>query len=239
MIQRLRDQIGGKGIDMQTIGILLVMFLIAVVFWNTILIYPIKVFVVILHEFSHGLAAIVSGGSIERIEINQRIGGVCYTRIPPTFWARFIVASAGYLGSIFWGGLILIIASRTKYDNILGMLIGGFLILLSVLYIRTMFGFLFTAGFGVALILIAYFAQNVVTDVLMKFLGMTSCLYVIIDIKEDLIDRTAIGSDADAIAQLLGIQSLSVPVGIFWIILALLSFGLFLWIASKGESERS
>ena len=100
-------------IDVQTIGILSAMFAIAIIFWHSYLIYPIKVFVVILHEFSHGLAAVLTGGSIVKIEISQQVGGVCYTR----GGVRFIVASAGYLGSIFWGGLILIIAARTKYDN--------------------------------------------------------------------------------------------------------------------------
>ena len=221
-----------KQLDWQTLGILAGMFLIALIFWNTIFIYPIKLFVVILHEFSHGLAAILTGGSIVKIEVDQRIGGVCYTR----GGSLFIVASAGYLGSILWGGLILIIASRTKHDKILGMAIGGLLILLSILYIRNLFGFLFTAGFGAALAAISYFASNHIVDMLMKFLGMTSCLYVLIDIKEDLIQRTNIGSDADAIAQLLGAQALSLPIGIFWILLALAAFAFFLWISSKGET---
>ena len=220
-------------IDVQTIVILSAMFVVAVIFWHSYLIYPIKVFVVILHEFSHGLAAVLTGGSIVKIEISQQVGGVCYTR----GGVRFIVASAGYLGSIFWGGLILIIAARTKYDNIMGMIIGGFLILLSALYIRNRFGLLFTAGFGVVLAIVSYMAKNVVIDIIMKFLGMTSCLYVIIDIKSDLIDRTGIGSDADTIARLLGSQSLSILIGIVWILIAILAFGVFLWIAGRGETE--
>jgi hypothetical protein len=219
--------------DVQTIGILLVMFVVAVIFWHSFLIYPIKLFVVILHEFSHGIAAVLTGGSIVKIEINQQVGGVCYTM----GGSRFIVASAGYLGSIFWGGLILIIAVRTKYDNIMGMIIGGFLILLSALYIRNLFGFLFTAGFGALLAIVSYKAKNVVIDLVMKFLGMISCLYVIIDIKEDLIDRSNIGSDADAIARLLGSQSLSVLIGIVWILIAIFAFVFFLWIASRGETK--
>jgi hypothetical protein len=218
-------------IDAQTIGILLGMFVVAVVFWNSLLIYPIKLFVVILHEFSHGLAAVVTGGGIVKIEVSRQIGGVCYTR---GGWP-LIVASAGYLGSIFWGGLILLIAARTKYDNIMGMAIGGLLILVAIGFIRNWFGFLFTAGFGVALAVVSYFAKNVIIDLFMKFLGMTSCLYVIIDIKEDLIDRSNIGSDADLIARLLGIQSLSVLIGITWILIAVCAFGGFLWIASRGE----
>ncbi len=221
-----------KQFDWRMLGILAGMFLIAAIFWDTVFIYPIKLFVVILHEFSHGLAAIATGGSIVKIEVDPRIGGVCYTR----GGSLFFIASAGYLGSILWGGLILVLASRTKHDKILGMAIGGLLIVLSIFYIRNLFGFLFTAGFGAALAAISYFAQERIVDILMKFLGMTSCLYVMIDIKEDLIQRTNVGSDADVIAQLLGSQALSMPIGIFWILLALVAFGFFLWVSGKGET---
>ena len=223
-----------KKFDWQTLGFLTAMFIIAMVFWNSLLIYPIKLFVVILHELSHGLAAVITGGDIVKIEISRQIGGVCWTR----GGSRFIVASAGYLGSILWGGVILIIAARTRYDNILGMVTGGLLVLVSLLYIRNLFGFLFTVGFGVFLLIISYAAQNKMTDMLMKFLGMTSCLYVIIDIKSDLIDRSNIGSDADTIAQLLGMQSLSAPVGFLWIVIAVAAFGCFLWVAGQGEGKR-
>ncbi|PIE36297.1 hypothetical protein CSA56_00570 [candidate division KSB3 bacterium] len=220
-----------RRIDPRTLGILFVMFLFATVFWNTLLIYPIKLFVVILHEFSHGLAAVLTGGKIVKIEVNQLAGGICSTM----GGSRFIVASAGYLGSIFWGGVILMIATRTKRDNVLGIVIGGFLIVLSLLYIRNLFGFLFTVGFGVLLIVISAVAHNNIVDILMKFLGMTSCLYVIIDIKSDLIDRSGIGSDADTIARLLGFPGLSVFIGLVWIVLALIAFIGFLWIASKRD----
>ena len=220
-----------KRLDWQTVGMLAAMFVVAGIFWDTIFIYPIKLFVVALHEFSHGVAAILTGGSIVRIEIDYRIGGLCYTQGGSTFF----VASAGYLGSIVWGGIILMIAVRTRRDKLLGMVIGGLLTLLALVYIRNPFGFFFTVGFGLALGAISFFARDAVVDLLLKFLGMTSCLYVIIDIKEDLIQRSGVGSDADAIAKLLGAPALSVPIGIFWILLALGAFAFFLWFAGQGE----
>lgn len=51
-------------IDVQTIVILSAMFVVAVIFWHSYLIYPIKVFAVILHEFSHGLAAVLKDRSM-------------------------------------------------------------------------------------------------------------------------------------------------------------------------------
>jgi hypothetical protein len=212
---------------------LAVMFLVALAFWNTMFIYPIKLFVVILHELSHGLAAELTGGEMIAIEISEQVGGVCYYR----GGIELVVASAGYLGSMLWGGVILVISARTRWDNLLGMFIGLSLLVLSVLYIRNTFGLLFTAGFGLAMILICWFLKNQLVDLLMKFLGITSCLYVLADIKSDLIDRTGIGSDADAIAQMLGVPGLSVAIGVFWSVIAFVALFGFLKISAVGEGD--
>ena len=45
-------------------------------------------------------------------------------------------------------------------------------------------------------------------------------------------------SDADAIARMLGIQSLSIVVGILWILIAVAAFGFFVWIAGRGGNEK-
>ncbi|MDD3146729.1 MAG: M50 family metallopeptidase, partial [Candidatus Riflebacteria bacterium] len=74
----------------------LVMFLVALYFWDSMLVLPIKYLTVFFHELSHGLAAVLTGGSIVRIEVNANLGGVCWT----AGGIRFIVISAGYLGSL-------------------------------------------------------------------------------------------------------------------------------------------
>jgi len=64
--------------------------------WQTPLVTPLKILVVYLHELSHGIAAIVTGGEIVKISISPDIGGVIWTR----GGSRFLVLSAGYLGSL-------------------------------------------------------------------------------------------------------------------------------------------
>ena len=49
------------------LGIIIFVLLLAFLLWNTFLIYPIKLFVVLTHEISHGIAAIVSGGKLDLI----------------------------------------------------------------------------------------------------------------------------------------------------------------------------
>lgn len=201
------------------------MFVLAVVFWNTFLLYPIKLFVVALHELSHGLAAVLVGGRIDHIQIDYRIGGHCAYFMPGNagFFRNSFVAASGYLGSMLWGAVIFILAARTDWDRKVTLGIGVIMLGLSFFVIKSgeWFGIVFCFAFAALLFGSYKFLPHKFHDIFLKFLGLTSCLYVIIDIKEDLIDRTGIGSDADAIAGMMGAPALSVPIGVIWSILAL------------------
>lgn len=209
----------------KNIPLLSIMFVVSVVLWNTFLLYPVKLFVVALHELSHGMAAILVGGKIDHIQVNYRIGGYCSYFLPATagFFSKSFVAAAGYLGSMILGGLIFILASRTRWDRTITLIIGFIMVILSIFVIKSgeLFGILFCFSFTGLLFASYKWLSHGFHDIFLKFLGLTSCLYVIIDIKEDLINRSGVGSDADAIAEMIGFPSLSVPIGILWIIFAL------------------
>ncbi len=223
--------------DWKQLGVLLGMFVLAVIFWDTIVIYPIKLFVVILHEMSHGLMAELVGGDIIRIEISPRLGGVCWSTRPPGFWPDFLIASAGYLGSLFWGGFILLFASYSKYDKYLTLVIGLVLLWLSWYVLKSggIFGIIFTLAFAVGLIAAFRWLPDLYHDYLLKFLGLTSALYVVIDINSDLIARSGIGSDADKIAQLTGIPSIFV--GLIWLVIALIALFYILRYSLRAPSH--
>ncbi|MDQ7823820.1 MAG: M50 family metallopeptidase [Candidatus Eremiobacteraeota bacterium] len=213
--------------------------LAAYLLWDTPLLYPLKLFVVILHEMSHGLAALICGGRIVEIKIDPRIGGLCEYLAPPSFFCRVFIASAGYLGSMALGSLILILAARTRFDRHVSLVIGIVVIVLTALYVREPFGIVFCLLFGIFMLVAARFLPGSFNDWLLKFLGMTSCLYAVVDIKEDLIDRSGIGSDADAIANMLGFPGLSVAIGIAWILLALAILVLSFRIAGSGGAQEA
>ena len=198
------------------------MIAVSLIFWNTIVIYPIKLFVVMLHEMSHGLSAVLFGGEILEIQIDRNIGGYCKYLMRPSFWSQSVTASAGYLGSLIWGSLILIAAVKAKKDKYVTLVLGFILLILSFYVFKSgeLFGTAMTLGLGLFMLIAFRFFGSVFHDLWLKFIGITSCLYVIIDIKDDLIDRKNIGSDADAIAEMTGISS--VAIGVFWLILACL-----------------
>ncbi|GMQ11325.1 hypothetical protein CsSME_00053990 [Camellia sinensis var. sinensis] len=74
--------------------------------WRTILLLPFKLVTVFLHEASHAIACKLTCGHVEAIQVNADEGGFTQTR-GGVYW---VILPAGYLGSAFWG-MVLILAS--------------------------------------------------------------------------------------------------------------------------------
>ena len=193
--------------------------------WDTPVVYPLKVFVVLLHEISHAMVAVATGGTIDKIVLDPNQGGACYC----PGGNAFLTLSAGYLGSLAWGGL-LVSAGQMKRINsrwvtgAVGLLVIG----LTLAYVRSSFGFWFGLAFGSVLVLGAVRLSVAVNQGILLTLGLTSCLYAILDIKSDVIDRPDLRSDAAMLSELTGIDT--VVWGGLWIVIAVLaSAWLFQW----------
>jgi hypothetical protein len=173
--------------------------------WDTPLVYPLKIFVVLLHEISHAAVAVATGGSIQRIELDPLQGGACYC----PGGNAFLTLSAGYLGSFAWGGLMFTAARapRVRAEWVTG-LIGLLVVALTLLYVRTPFGLVFGIVFGAAMLTLSRKASQSLNRTLLLALGLTSALYAILDIKSDIIDRPGAESDAFMLAEITGIHTL-------------------------------
>lgn len=203
------------------IFIIAAMVILSYFLWDTPVLYPIKLFVVLLHEISHGISAMLFGGRIVEIFIDPRIGGHCSFVMPKNFFGSIITASSGYLGSIFWGCIMLFLGIKTKLHKSVLIFISFVVLLITALFVRDFFGVFFCLIFGAFLAISALKLSDLFNSLLLKFLGTVSCLYAIIDIKEDLIARTVASSDSYVIASMLGMPFLSVAIGVFWIILSI------------------
>ena len=186
--------------------------------WDTPAVYPLKVFVVLLHEISHAMVAVATGGTIERIVLDPNQGGACYC----PGGNAFLTLSAGYLGSLAWGGL-LISAGQSKrlrsswVTGAVGLLVVG----LTLAYVRSTFGFGFGLAFGLALVIGAAKLSAAANQGVLLTLGLTSCLYAILDIKSDILDRPELRSDAAMLGEITGIHT--VVWGSLWITVAVLA----------------
>jgi hypothetical protein len=172
--------------------------------WDTPLVYPLKIFVVLLHEVSHAMMSVATGGSVDRITLDPLQGGACYC----PGGNAFLTLSAGYLGSLLWGGLMLSAArkSRVKADWVNG-LIGALVVCLTLLYVRNGFGFAFGILFGLAMFAVSKQLGDGVNRTLLLTLGLTSALYALLDIKSDILDRPEARSDAAMLAEITGIPT--------------------------------
>jgi hypothetical protein len=172
--------------------------------WNTPTVLPLKLFVVFLHEISHGIAAVATGGRIDRIVIEANEGGACYCG----GGSPFVTLSAGYLGSLAWGLALMWLARFERRAHWTTAAIGAVTGLVTLLYIRTMFGFVFGLGVAAALLVAARRLPGPWNARFLYALGMTSALYAILDIKSDIIDRPGLDSDARMLAELTGVPTL-------------------------------
>src|SRR5690606_21656012 len=147
--------------------------------WETPVVYPLKVFVVLLHEISHGLAALATGGSVHRIVLGMDEGGATYA----AGGNAFVVLSAGYLGSLAWG-LALLLAARARAARVrlAAGALGVLLLVVAVLYVRNLFGIVFTLVFGAALLFASQRLGPVLLARMLTVLGLTSALYAVLDI---------------------------------------------------------
>ena len=185
--------------------------------WDTVVVYPLKIFVVMLHEISHGIAAVATGGTIERIVLDPAEGGACYCG----GGNAFLTLSAGYLGSLFWGVVLLAATDAKRISNrFLTFAVGALVVLLTALYVRNGFGFAFGLAFGTVLMIAGRKLGAGVSRVILTALGLTSCLYAILDIKSDILDRPHLESDAAMLAELTGIPTMTW--GVVWISIAII-----------------
>ena len=185
------------------------------VLWDSFVVYPFRIFVVFLHEISHGLAAVLTGGSIESIGLSFDEGGVCRTR---GGWP-FVILNAGYLGSLFWGATFLVLGARHARARSVIATIGLFTLGVTLVYVRTPFGFGYGLVAAFALLAAAARLPPTVSEVLLATIGATSALYAAWDVASDVLFRRSAESDAAALAHLTGVPA--VVWGLAWIVVSL------------------
>jgi hypothetical protein len=169
---------------------------------------------------------------VERILLNANQGGATYT----LGGNAFLTLSAGYLGSLLWGALFIVLAFNRwlRPRWILGG-VGASVLLLTLFLVRGMFGMGFGILFAAALLAGAKFLSQGLNRALLLGLGLTSSLYAILDIKSDVLDRPQLPSDAAMLAEMTGIPT--AVWGFLWIGIALLVCAWLLrWVARRMEA---
>jgi hypothetical protein len=179
---------------------LLVAALISIALWfipfAEILSYPFRIFVTFIHEGGHAIAALMTGNSVRSLSVSTNASGETYTSQGGTF-SQMLVASAGYLGAMAYGAVLLVLIRKAVKARI--VLFGSAII---ILILTMVFGlinpliagawgslsgipFTFFAGIvlALALVLIARFASSRVATFVVSLLAVQCVLNALLDLK--------------------------------------------------------
>lgn len=188
---------------------------VSLLFWDSYIIYPIKVFVVLLHEISHAFSAILTGGKVVSIKFSLDLSGSTIT----SGGSQIFIAASGYLGSLAIGSLLFL---SSKYINLRKWFTPLLSIIILLIAVNLIVGgiqtFICLIIAGIFFFVPKYFGETI-NRYLFKVIGITSCLYVIADIKQDLLTTSLRETDTQILEYITGIPA--TLIGIIWFLISI------------------
>lgn len=211
--------------------------------------YPFRIFVTFIHEGGHALAAFVTGNSVHSLTVSPDGSGLVYSTDSGMLSSLF-VSSAGYLGAMTFGALMLwLVRHRVKAKVVLAA--SGALVLL----LATVFGFLaplwnlslpglFTLVAGVAIPLGLFAAAKYLKPraaaFLVSFLAVQCVLNAVFDLRNVLYASTFTDAHTDAANMAAATGIPSVFWVLFWIVTAfiIVTLALRAYVAGKDAPSQ-
>lgn len=198
--------------------------------------WPFKLLAVMGHETGHALASLVAGGSVSRVTIAGNESGECLSAIPPSFFARTLVYSAGYVGSAIISVVLLVLTFRFDLRRTMLGAACLWLALMGVFYARDAFTLAFCVGMAAAFGLGAKFLPPQVVGVVNLFIASFTALYAAMDLKDDLWNGAVRAhSDAQLLADITIVPA--VVWAALWTLLSVALLGLGVWIAMRKRPQ--
>lgn len=204
--------------------------------------YPFRLFVTFIHEGGHAIAALLTGNSVQSLSVAWNASGETYTTQGGLFSQMFI-SSAGYLGSMAFGALLLVLIRKSVASRI--VLVASSVLILGLTLIFGLFKPVFAGGawtgipftllaggiLAVGLFAVARFATAKVASFFVSFLAVQCVLNAILDLKTVFFlsspYATSVPTDAVNMASATGIPA------IFWTILWIAVAFFMLWFVMR------
>ncbi|MCM0588969.1 MAG: M50 family metallopeptidase [Gloeotrichia echinulata IR180] len=142
------------------------------------ILYPFTILATWFHEMGHGLIALALGGQFQKLEIFGNGSGVATYAMSLSLRpiGPALVAAAGPMGPPI-AGAALILASRSFQAASLSLKILGSILLLSTLiWVRSWFGFVAIPLLGLIILGIALKAPRWLQGFTIQFLGVQACV---------------------------------------------------------------
>lgn len=186
---------------------------LALALWESAVLLPFRLFVVMVHEVCHATAALLTGGQVGQVRMAADESGATLTRggVFP------VVASAGYVGSALLGSLLIAAGSLPQVQRLLLLVIGGTTMGITMKYTPAG-GLDFYLGIfgGLLLVSMALKSQRAGTAGAI-WLGVVLCLYSLHDFRTDLWLHAEL-TDAGLLAAYWGAPWLAYPIALVWVL---------------------
>ncbi|HVF55334.1 MAG TPA: M50 family metallopeptidase [Pyrinomonadaceae bacterium] len=230
---------------------------LSVVLWfipyAELLTYPFRIFVTFIHEGGHALAALLTGNSVQSLTVSMDGSGEVYS-VTGGLFSKMFVSSAGYLGAMAFGALLLVLIRRTVAARRVLAASGVLIFALTVL-----FGFLapvwnlslpglFTLVAGVALpvglLAAARYAGARAASFLVSFIAVQCVLNALFDLRTVFMLSAASNQPTDAGNMASAFSVFPLTSSIFWSIMwigvsfVLLSLALRAYAVSKDGPKQ-
>lgn len=157
-----------------------IIFIMLMVLWNTIVIKPIKLFTVFMHELGHAFMALVTGSGITDLKIFFNESGHVNS-LPKDWLSAFLIANGGYLGSVLFAACILLIKNTKFKKYIIGVIAIIFLVVTFKYSEIISFTMLYSVIFTVFAIIVYMIQNDKVNDWAIEIIGIGSITYAIYD----------------------------------------------------------
>jgi hypothetical protein len=233
---------------------LLIAATISVLLWfipfAEFLTYPFRIFVTFIHEGGHALAALLTGNTVASLTVSPNASGEVYSTQGGLI-SQIFVSSAGYVGSMAFGALLLVLIRKSIAARLVLLGCAIFVFTLTMIFglIKPIFSmsawsgipFTLLAGtaISVGLVLIARFATARVAAFFTSFLAVQCVLNALFDLKTVFFLSSpfapTVPTDAVNMANATGIPAILWTV--IWIGLALgiLWFAMRLYVAGRDK----
>lgn len=222
------------------------------------LVYPVRLFVTFIHEGSHALVALLTGSSVQSLTVSANGEGAVWSA-STNWFSSVLTSSAGYLGTTFFGVLLLFLIRRAVSARAVLFSLAGFIGLMTVIFgfivpLFNLFGGEVTlasigfttitgAALAAGLLAIARFANVKTANFAVAFLAVQLVLNALSDLKTlFFLNAPLVGSDIQTDA--MNMQNATGLPAVAWILIwillsvVMISVGLRVYaVSQKGKQN--
>ena len=196
--------------------VLSIILILSFIFWDTYFVYPIKLSVVLMHEVSHAITTFLTGGKIISMNIGFDLGGYCQSE----GGNAVLIASSGYLGSLIFGLMFFLSPNKIKIGKWIVISVCAIIVIVTVLTCSQIPFVLLTCFFFALMMVAAYYMGIPILAILIRAFGLISCVYVLLDIKQDLLEKHTAISDVSLLSSQTGISGIFY--GMIWLTISII-----------------